>query len=427
MDNKIQPFKYWTQRVLPQVYDDSLSYTELLGKVVAHLNEVTESQNETVDTSNRLLDWFNVLDVQDEINEKLDKLALDGTLDTIINHNIFNDLNTQLVQIKNKEQIITLTEIEEKRDPIAGRGYKVRSSAPLDFNLYNVAHAFLVDYEANEQADGFHHIYSAVGNFTVPYESNTHDHNELGAFFTWINSKGGADCYGGAYHVRQSTVDAKLFGHSVYLEYNHDGASKSKHGVTVLGQDLSQSGKRATVGLLIDKDRAGGGFTTGIIVRNTSSDDNYHYNEGIRVENYKNSGLRTVGMSNGYIHDIIDGASPTANIINIRDVDASSVFSVRKDGRIFAKSGLKINTNSKLTLDDGGATTVGYNENGRIEIMLVGSPAMYIQGDAVSIQGNKSLKLPNTAGGQPTQGSLRNNNGVLEFHDGTAWKTVSLV
>ena len=36
----IVPVRVWVQKVLPLVYDDSLSYYELLNKVVAKVNEV---------------------------------------------------------------------------------------------------------------------------------------------------------------------------------------------------------------------------------------------------------------------------------------------------------------------------------------------------------------------------------------------------
>lgn len=38
----VQPFRFWCQKVLPLVYDDSLSYYELLCKVVKRLNEIQE-------------------------------------------------------------------------------------------------------------------------------------------------------------------------------------------------------------------------------------------------------------------------------------------------------------------------------------------------------------------------------------------------
>ena len=38
----LQPFRFWCQKVLPLVYDDSLSYYELLCKVVDYLNKTME-------------------------------------------------------------------------------------------------------------------------------------------------------------------------------------------------------------------------------------------------------------------------------------------------------------------------------------------------------------------------------------------------
>ena len=42
---KNSPFRFWCQKVLPLVYDDSLSAYELLCKVVGKLNEMAENQN----------------------------------------------------------------------------------------------------------------------------------------------------------------------------------------------------------------------------------------------------------------------------------------------------------------------------------------------------------------------------------------------
>lgn len=41
--------RFWVQFVLPSVYDDSLSYMELLTKVVAKLNELGEDYNQLVE------------------------------------------------------------------------------------------------------------------------------------------------------------------------------------------------------------------------------------------------------------------------------------------------------------------------------------------------------------------------------------------
>lgn len=52
--NGIPPLWFNCQTTLPSVYDDSLSYYELLNKVVAQLNAVTNSQNELTQRFNRL-------------------------------------------------------------------------------------------------------------------------------------------------------------------------------------------------------------------------------------------------------------------------------------------------------------------------------------------------------------------------------------
>lgn len=91
----LKTFRYWCQKVLPLVYDDSLSYYELLCKVVDYLNKTMEDV-ETLhgDVSNlyeayrQLQLWvntyFNNLDVQEEINNKLDEMAKNGTLSNLL-------------------------------------------------------------------------------------------------------------------------------------------------------------------------------------------------------------------------------------------------------------------------------------------------------------------------------------------------------
>ena len=50
----IQHFRFWCQKVLPAVYDDSLSYYELLCKVIEKLNELIGKDNEQSEVINLL-------------------------------------------------------------------------------------------------------------------------------------------------------------------------------------------------------------------------------------------------------------------------------------------------------------------------------------------------------------------------------------
>ena len=92
----LQPFRYWCQKVLPLVYDDSLSYYELLCKVVDYLNktmedvetlhgDVTNIHTAYEELQNYVHMYFSSLDVQEEINNKLDEMATNGTLLELIN------------------------------------------------------------------------------------------------------------------------------------------------------------------------------------------------------------------------------------------------------------------------------------------------------------------------------------------------------
>lgn len=88
-------FRFWCQTVLPLVYDDSLSYYELLNKVVNYLNSVIRDLGfvETNVTNlftaytqleNYVNNYFHSLDVQQEIDAKLDEMASSGALSELI-------------------------------------------------------------------------------------------------------------------------------------------------------------------------------------------------------------------------------------------------------------------------------------------------------------------------------------------------------
>ena len=99
---ELTPFRYWCQKVLPLVYDDSLSYYELLCKVLDYLNktmhDVDTLHGDVVNLHTayeKLQEYVNIyfdsLDVQEEINNKLDKMASDGSLLTIIRPTISDE------------------------------------------------------------------------------------------------------------------------------------------------------------------------------------------------------------------------------------------------------------------------------------------------------------------------------------------------
>ena len=118
------PFRFWCQKVLPTVYDDSLSYYELLTKVVFFLNENTQDL-ETVNSNVEAL-YNSFVQLQDYVNQyfgqefpaeiarQLDEMVENGTftalLETIANpyfeektHDIDEAISNQNITIETLE------------------------------------------------------------------------------------------------------------------------------------------------------------------------------------------------------------------------------------------------------------------------------------------------------------------------------------
>lgn len=110
---ELKPFRFWCQKVLPLTYDDSLSYYELLCKVVDYLNHTMEDVTVLHDYVQH---YFDNLDVQDEINRKLDELAESGGLGKLSEYidRKDNEVRTELLN-----QILTRKPNNKNRKIIA--------------------------------------------------------------------------------------------------------------------------------------------------------------------------------------------------------------------------------------------------------------------------------------------------------------------
>lgn len=104
-------FKFWCQKVLPLVYDNSLSYYELLCKVVHYLNEVIKNSDNMNQNIQNLYDAFmqlqeyvneylSDLNVQGYVDHKLDEMVEDGTITRLIEpylEDAMEDINQAIV------------------------------------------------------------------------------------------------------------------------------------------------------------------------------------------------------------------------------------------------------------------------------------------------------------------------------------------
>lgn len=103
MYNRLPPFKWYVLQNFPFIEADfdAITNYQLLCKIVEYLNLNIEKTNELGTQVENLTNWFNNLDVQDEIDNKLDEMVEDGTMAEIINQEIFEELNTTISGLQN--------------------------------------------------------------------------------------------------------------------------------------------------------------------------------------------------------------------------------------------------------------------------------------------------------------------------------------
>lgn len=83
----LKHFRFWCQSVLPLVYDDSLSYYEVLCKVVNYINKLIDSDKEIIDDIDALKDDIKI--VEEWINKHNDTSYMEELIAQYIKTVIF--------------------------------------------------------------------------------------------------------------------------------------------------------------------------------------------------------------------------------------------------------------------------------------------------------------------------------------------------
>lgn len=116
----VPPFVRYVASTIPMVFDNSLSYYEALGALAKSLQDTVDVVNNngtvteeyiqlTKDMKEYMDHYFDNLDVQEEINNKLDSMVSDGTFQTILDGYVQPKLDTLDAKINNE----TATRISE--------------------------------------------------------------------------------------------------------------------------------------------------------------------------------------------------------------------------------------------------------------------------------------------------------------------------
>ena len=185
-----RPFRYWCQTVLPLVYDDSLSYYELLNKVVYYLNNVISDIANVECNTEKLLnafeqlqnyvnDYFNNLDLQEEINKKLDEMSVDGTLAELINDEIFSSIQNQITTLNNG--VTNLTNNKISKDEV---GYVTMNSLSDEVKNAMLTPGAAVPTVGNQSITAAQIVNNTITstkiqNSVLPVNLNAHGNNKI--------------------------------------------------------------------------------------------------------------------------------------------------------------------------------------------------------------------------------------------------------
>lgn len=127
---KISPFKNFCVTIgnLPTSYLESMSYYEMLCWFCKYLeNTINPAINNNAEALEELqsyvANYFDTLDVSEEINDKLDEMVENGTMAEIINQEIFTTLSNRVTTVENELKLdhvhtITQNEITDEGDII---------------------------------------------------------------------------------------------------------------------------------------------------------------------------------------------------------------------------------------------------------------------------------------------------------------------
>lgn len=125
---KIKGFRFWCHKVLPLVYDDSLSYYEFLCKVMKKLNEIIESVNELIESGGydpSVLEELraNIAEINDKIIALQDEdAALDLAISNINTH--LDNIDTALGNTVSESELAVNVPTPAETEPLENIQYK---------------------------------------------------------------------------------------------------------------------------------------------------------------------------------------------------------------------------------------------------------------------------------------------------------------
>lgn len=201
------PFRHLVTTIgeLPSSFVESMSYYELLAWLCNYVEKtVLPAINDDTLAIKEIQHWIETLDLQDEVDHKLDEMVEDGTMATIINQEIFGELNDKIDDVDDKadnntEAITTLTNSVNNHNSYTEGPLKYgKLGYPTEFGnvgftLFRNVDGFITDdidltqYETTNLI----HVNRDTGNDSTGDGSSANPYKTIHQALTAINSLGG--------------------------------------------------------------------------------------------------------------------------------------------------------------------------------------------------------------------------------------------
>ena len=200
----IKELRFWVQKVLPLVYDDSLSYMELLNRVCFKLNEVIDLAN-GIDES-----------ITQQVNDIMNEWVEDGTFEELINQTALGDLNDKVDGVIGDVEALDgrVDDAEDDIDSLEGR------VAELEANPGSVVTPQVLGYPDTKTADEAFAIMATYTNNPIVIPEATYDLSNEYVLENVVIDMGTYNNYVPMYK-RKNTIDFSALGAGTSVTLPH--------------------------------------------------------------------------------------------------------------------------------------------------------------------------------------------------------------
>lgn len=207
--NNLTPFKWFVLENFPFIENDfeAINNYQLFSKVVEYLNNTIKSMNLTgeqmenvtnamTNLQNYVNNYFDNLNVQDEINNKLDEMVEDGTFGEILNH--YLEIYQNLLNVEKNERVLQDNNLQLQINGLAnGSPLTATSTSEMTdtSRIYvNTSNGHWYYYNGTTWTDGG--VYQSTGiadNSIVwnDFSSELKDYIKNGTWYNTIKTTGG--------------------------------------------------------------------------------------------------------------------------------------------------------------------------------------------------------------------------------------------